>query len=180
MLITPAYIKEQKRLHKTDPDYACLGHKWAYLVAGIAVVEGCKSILDYGCGKGTFAKEVMKQFSPSTPFWIEEYDPAVDIKAVTPYRKFDLVSCTDVLEHIEPECLREVLLDITNLTTMFIFVVISTKFTKGRWLSDGRNSHLIVNEGGWWEEQFVYLGWRVNRVWNTGVKEWVALLEKTK
>ena len=58
-----------------------------------------------------------------------------------------------------------------------IFVDIATKFTKSRWLSDGRNSHLIVKENAWWKDQFRERGFKVIREWNTGVKAWVALMD---
>lgn len=175
MLITSKYLQEQKRLHAEDPIYATIGHKWAYLVAGIAIVERCRYILDYGCGKGTLTKELTRGL-PEFVIW--EYDPAVPGKDLR-LAPADLIVCTDVMEHIEPDCLEAVLYDLARLTRKFLFLVISTKFDKRRQLSDGRNSHLIVNEGEWWEKHFTRYQFKVKRTWNTGVKEWVALLEKT-
>lgn len=177
MLITPTYLEEQKRLHADDPTYACTGHKWAYLVTGIAILEECYSILDYGSGKGTLGiilRNIMVGES-GRAFWVHEYDPVGDSHDVRPV---NLVTCTDVMEHVEPECLEAVLADLARVTERLLFLVISTKFDKGRTLSDGRNAHLIVNDGPWWQAKFEAKGFKLKREWNTGVKEWVALMEK--
>ena len=175
MLITQKYLEEQRRLHAEDQEYACNSGKWAYLVTGIALIERCVTVFDYGCGKGELAKEI-KRIRPPLPFTVLEYDPAVEGKDRLT-NTADLVTCLDVMEHIEPECLHEVMLDLVVATKKLLFVVISCKFTKRRWLSDGRNSHLIVNPGEWWHQEFAKYGFEVKRTWNTGVKEWVALMD---
>lgn len=178
MLITPGYVQEQHRLH-ADPDYGSGSHRHAYLVAGIALIENCTSILDYGCGKGTIAKElerVMPSNFGTLPFDLAEYDPGVPGKEKHP-EPADLVTCLDVMEHVEPECLFDVIGDLARLTRKKLFVDISTKFTKSRWLSDGRNSHLIVRDDLFWTRKFRKHGFTIVRTWNTGVRAWVALMD---
>jgi cyclopropane fatty-acyl-phospholipid synthase-like methyltransferase len=53
LLYTPEYAAEQRRLHTEQAAYGSRGFYWAYLAAGIAQLEQCKTVLDYGCGKGT-------------------------------------------------------------------------------------------------------------------------------
>lgn len=171
MLISPAYIKEQQLLHESEA-YGSRGYNWAYLVAGIATVEKAKTILDYGCGKGTMGRTLN-----TAGMNCASYDPAVE-KFAKPPQAVDLVACVDVLEHIEPDCLDAVLDHIAKVTRKVLFVAISTRKAK-RWLSDGRNAHLLVEDGAtFWRPKFEARGFVVRRVWETGISEWVALMEK--
>lgn len=69
--------------------------------------------LDYGCGKGGFINEVR---SLSIFESIEGYDPAVYTYQKRPQRTFDVVTCLDVLDIVEPRFLDAVLEDISSLT----------------------------------------------------------------
>lgn len=171
MLITPAYAEEQRRLH-ASPDYGSGSHRHAHLVAGIARLEGCRSVLDYGCGKGTIGAILRAR----SDLDVREYDPAIAGKDHAP-QPADLVTCLDVMEHIEPPCFDDVLADLRRLSTKRLFVDVATKFTKSRWLSDGRNSHLIVEENEWWRHEITRRGFKVIREWNTGVRAYVALMK---
>lgn len=172
MLISPAYVKEQRLLHQSDA-YGSRGYNWGYLVAGIATVEKCNTILDYGCGKGTMVRTLT-----DAGLQCQGYDPAID-KFAKPPEPVDLVASVDVLEHIEPDCLSGVLDHIERLTRKVLFVAISTRKAK-RFLSDGRNAHLIIEEGSFWRPKFEDRGFAVRRVWETGIAEWVALMEKRR
>lgn len=170
-LITASYVEEQKLLHQSEA-YGSRGFNWGYLIAGITIVEGVKSILDYGCGKGTLAKTLQ-----NAGFDVRRYDPAISEFAAAP-AKAQLVACVDVLEHIEPDCLDDVLDHLAALTKRILFVAISTRKAK-RFLSDGRNSHIIIQDGeSWWRPKFEKRGLEVRRVWQTGIDEWVALMQK--
>ena len=171
MLISSAYIAEQKLLHEQEA-YGSRGYNWGYLVAGIAVIEKCQTILDYGCGKATMGRTLN-----TAGFNCTSYDPGVEKFAKAP-AAVDLVACVDVLEHIEPDCLDAVLDHIAKLARKVLFVAISTRPAK-RWLTDGRNAHLIVQDGPtFWRPKFEERGFVVRRVWDTGISEWVALMEK--
>lgn len=61
----------------------------------------------------------------------------------------DLVVCSDVLEHIEMECLIDVIADLRSLTKKVLFVDVATRPAK-KVLADGRNAHLIQKDGAWW------------------------------
>jgi hypothetical protein len=170
-LISDGYLDEQKLLHEQSA-YGSRGYNWAYLVAGIAKVEGCASVLDYGCGKGTMGRTLRK-----SGVSVSDYDPAIKSASVPPAVAADLVTCVDVLEHIEPDCLDAVLNHIAACTRKILFVAISTRPAK-RWLTDGRNTHLIVESGDWWRPKFEERGFTVRRVWETALPEWVAMMEK--
>lgn len=169
MLITPDYAAEQARLHRTDPMFGAEGSNWAYLIAGIAKLDACNSILDYGCGKGSLAREFWgRQFA------VTEYDPGIPGKDMRP-EPADLVACLDVMEHIEPDCLDAVFDDLRRLSRYLLFVVVSTKLSK-RIMADGRDTHVSLHDDAWWANAFTSRGFKIKRQWNTGLRLWVALL----
>jgi hypothetical protein len=84
-------------------------------------------------------------------FLVTEYDPAI-VGKDTPPSPADLVASTDVLEHIEPESLDEVLAHIASLARVGVFLVISCRRAVAR-LPDGRNAHLIVESPEWWRDK---------------------------
>jgi len=97
--------------------------------------------LDYGCGKGFLAEEL------DFPIW--EYDPAVSGKERLP-KPADIVICTDVLEHIEPETLDAVLDDLRRVTRKVgVFSLCTAPANKT--FSDGTDAHLIVMPKTWWQ-----------------------------
>lgn len=142
-LISDAYKALNRKLHEDRADYGCRGHNYADVVARIRKASECDSVLDYGCGKGRLARAL--------PFPIWEYDPAIPGKDHPP-RPADLVMCTDVLEHIEPEYIDEVIADLARATKKVVFIVISMA-TAQKVLPDGRNTHLIVEKKEWWLEK---------------------------
>lgn len=173
-LITPGYLEEQRKLH-TDPAFGSRGFNWAYTVAGIALIEKCRTILDYGCGKGTLSKTLRN----AGIFIISSYDPGIPQFSARPNHS-EFTVAVDVLEHIEPACLGDVLDDIAALTIRFLFVAIAQRPAK-RFLSDGRNAHLIVEDEAWWRPKFEERGFNVRRVWlPTQLPEWTVLMEKRR
>jgi hypothetical protein len=61
----------------------------------------------------------------------------------------DVVVCADVMEHIEPECLDDVILHIRALAKQYAIFVIATQPSK-KIMDDGRTAHLIVEGSGFW------------------------------
>lgn len=143
VLISPEYRDMNARLHKDNLFYGVGGGRHADVVLQMAHAIGTQSILDYGCGKGYLAKAI--------PFPIWEYDPAVPGKQESP-RPADLVVCTDVLEHIEPDNLRAVLADLRRCVLKVGFFVIHMG-PASKTLADGRNTHLIQRGPDWWTRQ---------------------------
>ena len=149
MLITDAYREQNRQLHAERPDYGAGSARWAKRVADICILYGCNSVLDYGCGKAALEPAVA-QFRP----WLrwQNYDPAIEgLGAKSPA---DLVACTDVLEHVEPALLEDVLRDIREHTGKAVFLNIATR-PAVKTLPDGRNAHLIVETPDWWLERLM-------------------------
>ena len=101
------------------------------------------TVLDYGCGQGALGRSLDRE--------IAEYDPAIEGKSTMP-APADLVICTDVLEHIEPDLLDNVLDHLRDLTKSALFAVICTRPAK-KFLADGRNAHLIVEPWEFWKQK---------------------------
>lgn len=149
--ISPDYLDTQKYLHEQPKGYGGRGDKWAPAIYSLMKKYGCKSVLDYGCGQGTLAKSLRKL---SQKIYVGEYDPAIQGKNFLPDPR-DLVVCTDVMEHIEPDKLGVVIDHIFRLTNIALFLVIATRPSK-KFLKDGRNSHLIIEPDSWWKERFTH------------------------
>lgn len=106
-------------------------------------------LLDYGSGKG----EQYSIHNQHATWGILPtcYDPGYDPFSRKPqYREcFDGVICTDVLEHISPDCLGSVVLDIFRYAKKFVFLSVFVGEAKSI-LPDGRNAHLTVRCEEWW------------------------------
>lgn len=155
-LITPEYLEQNILLHGDEPTYGTSGWQYAdavgELMATAGVVnktlrDGPVSVLDYGAGKGTLAKTLWARHCIK----IHEYDPAIIGISDMPKRA-SIVVVGDVMEHIEPLCLREVLGHIHELTQRFAYFVIGTR-PAGKNLPDGRNCHLIQKPAWWWANE---------------------------
>lgn len=142
-LISEEYIHLNRKLHEDNPTYGMGGSKHAETVLKMYDHPDVNSILDYGCGKGMLAKKI--------PFPIWEYDPAIPEKSAPP-KPADLVVCTDVLEHIEPDKLDFVLDDLKRCVKQLGYFVISTRQAIKTY-ANGQNTHLIVNGKKWWENR---------------------------
>lgn len=142
-LITKDYVELNKQLHKENAVYGIGGGKHAETILKLCEVLKTNLVLDYGCGKGHLAKAL--------PFPIWEYDPGVPGKE-DGARPADIVVCTDVLEHIEPELLDNVLGDLARCVKQIGYFVIHTG-AASKTLPDGRNTHLIQRGLEWWKEK---------------------------
>jgi cyclopropane fatty-acyl-phospholipid synthase-like methyltransferase len=105
-------------------------------------------VLDYGCGKGALIKYLDNCLWPHRVKFIG-YDPGTKEYDVLT-EPADVVVSTDVLEHIEPECLDDVLQHIASLTLKGAYINIHTGKAKAI-LPDGRNAHLIQQPWDWWQ-----------------------------
>jgi hypothetical protein len=72
----------------------------------------------------------------------------------------DLVTCTDVMEHVEPDRLEAVFTHIRQLARKAAFFVIATRPANKR-LPNGGNAHLIIEPASWWHDRVVAAGFTV-------------------
>lgn len=156
LLITEQYRAQQSELHAAG-DYGLVGKLFGELVSRHMKSLGVNSILDYGCGSH---RSLLKGLSIPDDVVYEGYDPCVPAYSAEPCPA-ELVVCLDVLEHIEPPLLDNVLDHLGELCDPYGLFTIHTG-PAAKLLPDGRNAHLIQEGRSWWlpkiEQRFTVLG----------------------
>jgi len=143
MLISEEYRKEQEHLHQ-NPNYGVASVTFAPIVTHLINTLQVDEMLDYGAGKGRLAHSI----KPDRAVQIALYDPAMPDYCDDP-EPSEFVTCIDVLEHIEPDCLDSVLDDLKRVTLHYGFFTIHTG-PAVKVLQDGRNAHLTQEDYRWW------------------------------
>lgn len=142
-LISDEYQKTLQTEHEKTK-WGVSGTHWSDAIHETYVEYSCESALDYGSGYGRTARTLLKRYGVS----VAEYEPGRVEKSALP-SPADLVYCTDVLEHVEPELIDDVLAHIASLVKKVGFFTIGLT-EANRILADGRNAHLIVESPEWW------------------------------
>ena len=132
--------------------------------------NNCKTLLDYGCGKAIpYDKDRCKEVDLRHPIQklcnlksFDLYDPAYEKYATLPDKKYDIVVCTDVLEHIAEQDIDYVLTEILSHSKKIVFLKISCQpalkhFKEGKF--KGKNVHISVFDPSWW-------GHKIGNIWN--------------
>lgn len=150
--ISQEYKAIQEQMHDTHERYGVSGseHASRVFMAGAQIVKkfGKCDILDYGCGKETL-KSAMEESFPAIPgMRVVGYDPGREGFDAEP-RQAQVVVCTDVMEHVEPECVDAVLRHLCELTEHV--AIIDVALTPAiKHLPDGRNAHICLKSRDWW------------------------------
>ena len=139
-LISEYYKRQNRLLHESGEKYGQRGVRHLNKVVQLKRQYECETILDYGCGSGTLGNKLDG---------VQNYDPGVPEFDIVP-EPADLVVCTDVLEHIEPDLLDNVLKHLHILTNKCAFFSIATRYDSSKLLPDGTNPHKIVQPVAWW------------------------------
>lgn len=114
-----AHVQAQQTRHRMVDGYG--RHHHDYLPQRIKAIAGDLATsrpdgvrwLDYGCGKGTFIEQVRPLGLFET---ITGYDPAVTAFSARPVGPFDLVTCLDVIDIVEPRFRDAVIADVGRLS----------------------------------------------------------------
>lgn len=143
-LITEEYRQMQAELHK-NPNYGVSSTIFAPIVDLVIEDHQLTELLDYGAGKCRLRDSLTQPvkyypYEPSNPEMSNKPEPR------------ELVCCIDVLEHIEPDCLDDVLDDLQRLTLKYGLFTIHTGPAQ-KILPDGRNAHLIQEPWSWWQKK---------------------------
>lgn len=157
MLITDGWREQNRLLHEQDAGYGrSSGVNWTdWTRHYVRRNPRVRTILDYGCGKGALKEQL------GSSFRVAEYDPAIPGKDAPP-APADLVICTDVLEHVEAECLDSVLAHLFELARHSLLLDVSCAPGK-RTVPDGRLCHIHVQTRLWWLGKLIQLpgSWHV-------------------
>lgn len=149
-VISDEYREMQRQLHQ-DPNFGVASLHYAGLVAQVMNERGYTEVLDYGAGKGRLGPAVAEHTNHDIT--VIHYEPAVPKWSARP-EPCKFVACIDVLEHIEPDYLPNVLDDLRRVVLEFGLFTVATG-PAGKILSDGRNAHLIQKPPAWWLPQFM-------------------------
>lgn len=139
-------------LHRKDTTYGATGVK--YFNEACTFIDNfdgvVKTVLDYGCGKGALIKRLAKTY-PEIKFY--GYDPCVDGYTTLPdVKHFDLVLCTDVLEHVPLLEIDDVVKEISGLSQYVMFALDHCKAYAE--LPDGTNAHCTIKPISWYVSKF--------------------------
>lgn len=147
MLVTEAYRKMLEDEHRSKI-WGNTGASRAQRILKHADKIGETVILDYGSGHGALKQYIDKNY----PMYdVIEYEPGRP-ECSAPPDPCNYVICTDVLEHVEPECIEAVLDDLQRVVLKSgLFTISTTEAFKV--LKDGRNAHLIIEPASWWLEK---------------------------
>lgn len=148
MLYSPEYAAQQEKLHSKG-NYGVTAHKYGQIVSNLIDELEVDSILDYGCGSNLSLTKTLK---PKRDVKYQGYDIGVPEYAGEPLPS-ELVVCIDVLEHIEPEYLDNVMDHLEDLTEVALFASVHMG-PAGKVLDDGRNAHLTQEPVEWWFPKF--------------------------
>ena len=164
-------IDSYKKLHEQEGKFK--GISLIPLVPTLMKIvkdNDCKTLLDYGCGKAIpYDKERCREVDLRNPIQelcslesFDLYDPAYEKYATLPDKKYDVVVCTDVLEHIAEQDIDYVLTEILSHSKKIVFLNISCQpalkhFKEGKF--KGKNVHISVFDPSWW-------GHKIGNIWN--------------
>lgn len=145
------YYREQNRLLHEDKNvkYGYKGFQQAERVFLAKHEYHCRSVLDYGAGKRTLDKALRSLYG----LRIKNYDPAIPGLDSLP-RPADMVVCCDVMEHVEPQYVGQVILHLHSLTKKVLFLRVCTVPCTSKTLPDGTDPHRTVWTELQWEAAF--------------------------
>ena len=147
-LLSEEYRKVLEQEHASAP-WGTVGWRLAPYVHDLVTQEKILSMLDYGAGRGSLGH----WFDKNGPGLLErrEYEPGIPSLSLPPLAA-ELVTCIDVMEHIEPESVKAVLDHIQVLAQRWVYFNISVR-PAAKILQDGRNAHLTIQPVDWWRVQ---------------------------
>lgn len=113
------------------------------------------TMLDFGCGRGEAYKSPHKLYKqlglPRAAVTL--YDPAFMPTSALPKGQFDLVVCSDVLEHVPEHEVEEFVARLFGYAKKAVWASACARPAK-KFFPDGRNLHVTQQPILWWEAKF--------------------------
>ena len=157
-------IEEYKKLHKDPTIFPGKSiTKYAHYIRSIIQDNKCKTLLDYGCGKGGLYEEKNKnklgkplhKFLKIKNYTL--YDPGLEKFSKLPTGTYDMVMCVDVMEHLPTQDLEWIIDRIMSFGNKAVFLNIAC-YEALKKFSNGKNVHITVQEPEWWIDL-------INKIW---------------
>lgn len=119
------------------------------------------TVLDYGSGAGDAYRDPHKVHHTWGLKWqnVTCYDPSFKQYAKKPDRRFDVVICSDVLEHIPEQDVDRFIADLFDHAKLGVWASVCTRPAK-KFFSDGTNLHCTIKPVEWWRSKFEAKGLR--------------------
>lgn len=149
MHASPEYVKQQEALHAKG-NYGVTAQKYGPMVSNIIDKLEIDHLLDYGCGSNL---SLRKTLLPNREIQYQAYDIGVPEFSGDPIPA-EMVTCIDVLEHVEPDYLEDVLDHLEEMTEVVLFASVHMG-PAGKTLADGRNAHLTQEGPEFWLPKFL-------------------------
>jgi hypothetical protein len=117
---------------------------------------GARTMLDYGSGRGDAYKSPHKIHRD----WglkrgnIVLYDPSFGTHDKLPAKRFDLVVCSDVLEHVPGEDVDRFVGDLFNHAKLHVWASVCCRKAKKSFPNTDVNLHVTVKHFQWWQDTF--------------------------
>ena len=135
---------------------------YAPIIKKIIDKNNFTNLLDYGCGKAEFYDNEFTLDNAKYPsfrkYWgidIDLYDPCYDkYSTLNQDKKYDIVICIDVLEHIPQEDISSVLNLISNVSNKYILLNVAC-YSAQALLPNGENAHITIKEPKWWYDKII-------------------------
>ena len=153
-------VPEYRKMAKAGSDnfHGCSILQHADSIGKMVRVLRAKTYLDFGCGRGDAYRSPHK-------LWhhlgldrkhVTLYDPAFSRDDALPPagRKFDLVVCSDVLEHVPSEEVDAFIERLFGHARHGVWASVCCRKAK-KFFSDGTNLHVCVKPFDWWHEKFM-------------------------
>ena len=120
-------------------------------IAYLAKKFNVNTILDYGCSDGTqyTAMRLHERFGYPLPYL---YEPSISFLSQFPARTFDMVVCTDVMEHVPEPLVSQVLARIIAYADLVAYFSIADN-PAYLILPNGENAHCTLKPVQWWIEK---------------------------
>jgi len=161
------WVLSEKQVSRLVPLYQEIAAKDSSNFAGLSVLQHTdalkklankhkpKTLLDYGCGRGDAYRSPHKlhhQLGIPRPN-VTLYDPAFRRDDILPAGKFDMVICSDVLEHVPEDEVDQLIERLFGYGRLIIWASVCCRPAK-KTFPDGTNMHVTVQPYEWWERKF--------------------------
>lgn len=118
--------------------------------------SGAKTVLDFGCGRGdAYRSPITIHNSWQIPRkHVTLYDPAFRSSSELPRGLFDVVLCSDVLEHVPGEEVDEFVKRLFGYAKKAVWASVCCRDAKKCFPGTETNMHVCVKPYQWWHDTF--------------------------